>query len=129
MQLKVLMVMRLFLNQDIKIQSISDIITNSSSEVFCRITSDDYLVKIADILCGAISSRHADPEIEPLCRLRYKDELYWYSDEEKANLPSQWVEIEVPYGWSGKDFYELALPAVLDKLIGNENYKIIYDSY
>lgn len=121
------MVMRLRLSPDIKIQSVSDIITNSSSEVFCRIESDNHLVKIADLLCNAISSGGYDPEYEPVCRLRYKDEPYWYSDKEKDKLPTQWVEIEVPYGWSGREFYTIALPAVLDKLVGENNYKIIYE--
>ena len=122
------MVMRLFLNQDIKIQSVSDIITNSSSEVFCRIESDNHLVRIADLLCGAISSHGYDPECEPVCRLRYKEDSYWYSDEEKNKLPSEWVEIEVPYSWTGREFYTIALPAVLDKLVGENNYKIIYEN-
>lgn len=123
------MMMRLFLNPDIKIQSVSDIITNSSSEVFCRIESDNHLIKIADLLCDAISSKYNDdPECNPVCCLRYKEDLYW-SDEEKTELPSEWVEIEVPYGWSGKEFYTIALPAVLDKLVGKDNYRIIYDNY
>ena len=121
------MVMRLLLNPDIKIQSISDIITNSSSEVFCRIESDDYLVKIAALLGNAINCGYGDPEYEPICRLRYKEESYWCSDEEKDKLPSQWVEIEVPYSWTGREFYTIALPAVLDKLVGENNYKIIYE--
>lgn len=120
------MVMRLFLNPDIKIQSVSDIITNSSSEVFCRIESDNYLVRIAALLGNAINSSGDDPEYEPTCRLRYKEDSYW-SDEEKTKLPSQWVEIEVPYSWSGREFYTIALPAVLDKLVGENNYKIIYE--
>ena len=121
------MTMRLFLNPDIKIQSVSDIITNSSSEVFCRIESDNHLVKIADLLCDAIGSNSYDPEYEPVCRLRYKEDSYWYSEEEEAKLPSEWVEIEVPYSWSGREFYTIALPAVLDKLVGENNYKIIYE--
>lgn len=122
------MVMRLLLTPDIKIQSVSDIITNSSSEVFCRIESDDYLVKIADLLSSAIGSNNYDPECEPVCRLRYKEDSYWYSDEEKSKLPSEWVEIEVPYSWTGREFYTIALPAVLDKLVGENNYKIIYEN-
>ena len=121
------MMMRLLLNPDIKIQSVSDIITNSSSEVFCRIESNDHLLKIADLLSSAIGSNNYDPEYEPVCRLRYKEDLYW-SDEEKPELPSQWVEIEVPYSWTGREFYTIALPAVLDKLVGENNYKIIYEN-
>ena len=122
------MVMRLLLNQDIKIQSVSDIITNSSSEVFCRIESDNHLVRIADLLCDAISPKYSyDPECEPVCRLRYKEDSYWYSVEEKDELPSEWVEIEVPYSWTGREFYKIALPAVLDKVVGENNYKIIYE--
>ena len=123
-----LMVMRLLLNPDIKIQSVSDIITNSSSEVFCRIESDNHLVRIADLLCDAIGSNNYDPECEPVCRLIYKEDSYWYSDEEKNKLPSEWVEIEVPYSWTGREFYTIALPAVLDKLVGENNYKIIYEN-
>lgn len=122
-----LMVMRLLLSQDIKIQSISDIITNSSSEVFCRIESANYLIKIADLLCGAISSSNYDPECEPVCRLMHKGKLGGDYDIDK--FPEQWVEIEVPYGWSGREFYTIALPAVLDKLVGENNYKITYDDY
>lgn len=119
------MTMRLLLNQDIKIQSVSDIITNSSSEVFCRIESDNHLVKIADLLCDAISSKYSyDPECEPVCRLRYKEDEW----ESLKGFPEQWVEIEVPYGWTGREFYTIALPAVLDKLVGENNYKIIYEN-
>jgi hypothetical protein len=118
--------MQLLLNPDIKIQSVSDIITNSSSEVFCRIESDNKLVSIYEILNAVIDNDNwEDPEINPVCRLMCRENC----DFPKDAPAEQWVEIEVPYGWSGREFYTIALPAVLDKLVGENNYKIIYDDY
>lgn len=87
----------------IKIQSVSDIITNSSSEVFCRITGDN-LNSAYDIL-------------EQLFYLGYSEEEPCM--EEYDNL----IEIRLPYGMYGvDDFYKAGLEALLKDLNCNIEY-------
>ena len=85
------MMMRLFLNQDIKIQSFSDIITNSSSELFCQITGDN-LDTINEILSEIIKG--ADSEFDPT--------IYYNGD---------YIDINIPYGYS-----EIAIKFMKDGL-------------
>lgn len=123
------MVIRLLLKADINIQSVSDIITNSSSEVFCRIESENHLQKIFELLKGVITG--SDFEYEPVCSIEYKKDYAddGYDYDYYKDFPEEFICINVPYGWSGYEFYELALPMVLDNLVGNGNYDIIYGDY
>lgn len=113
--------------QKIKIQSISDIITNSSSEVFCRIESDDYLNEIYELLSPLFPSD--DPEIYPAISEVIPSEEWYGKEEELKNLPDKWLEIELPYGMSESyKFYKAGLEAILDSKFKNK-YKIVRYEY
>lgn len=102
----------------INIQTISDIITNSSSEVFCTITGKD-VEAIYQMLKPFFPGN--DSEFEPT--MSYYEEGEW--DDE--NSPPQ-VTIWMPYGFDGvTTFYRAGLKAMLDELIGKNNYKIDYE--
>jgi hypothetical protein len=95
----------------IKIQSISDLITNSSSEVFCRINSEDPEIKkqilalLEDLIPGD------DLEMEPVIRV--------WDDE---------IVLDMPYDyWSSKTFYRAGLEAILKEKFGENNYTINYE--
>lgn len=109
----------------IPIQSVSDLITNSSSEVFCRISSEEHLDEIWDLLAPIFISD--DPEILPEITERYlEDEKEYLSVEEIKSLPYKWIEVGFPYSMDGaKDFYRAGLEAILRKNFG-EDYKIVY---
>lgn len=93
----------------IKIQSISDIITNSSSEVFCTITGQD-LNAIKDIIIPLFPN--TDSEMGPIAYLNEEDSC---------------IIIEIPYGLDGvADFYKAGLEALLDKYLGG-HYCIEYE--
>lgn len=109
----------------IPIQSISDLITNSSSEVFCRISSDDNFDAIWDLLRPLFNN--ADPELYPKIVDRYlEQEKDYLTVEEIKTLPYKWIEVELPYSMSeAKEFYKAGLEAILIKNFG-EGYKIVY---
>jgi hypothetical protein len=93
----------------IKIQSISDIITNSSSEVFCSITGQD-IKAIKDIIIPLFPN--TDSEMGPIAYINEEDSC---------------VVIEIPYGLDGvADFYKEGLEAILDKYLGG-HYNIEYE--
>lgn len=90
----------------IPIQSFSDVITNSSSEIFCTITGDD-LETIYDILKPLFPGY--DSDMEPV--------LY-----QEGNSISLWL----PYGEYATEFYREGLEAILDTHF-KDNYKIEYE--
>lgn len=97
----------------IKLQSFGDVITNSSSEVFCTITSNSFeeLVKILKPLFPGF-----DSDLEPTMCIHN-------IDNDKAC-----VSINFPHGMMGhEDFYKHGLAAILDQHIGSENYTITYE--
>jgi hypothetical protein len=95
----------------IKIQSISDLITNSSSEVFCRINSDDPEIKkqILGLLENLIPGLEA--EYEPAVRV--------WDGEIVLELPNDY--------WSSRAFYRAGLEAILKEKFGENNYTINYE--
>lgn len=107
---------------DIKIQSISDIITNSSSEVFCRIQSDK-LNEIFEILKPLFPN--TDPEMGPYIHLEdYED----YEDEEYYEDLIPCITINFPSSFTGyEEFYIKGLTAILDQFFGSKNYSIKYE--
>ena len=114
----------------IPIQSISDIITNSSSEVFCTITADkDTLEQINDILSRVITD-YDYSEDDPVLSFYTKEDKIeegWYDEEDLAKMPDQWIEIHMPYSMSGcESFYKAGIKALLD--VNNiKDYKIVYE--
>lgn len=100
---------------DIKIQSISDIITNSSSEVFCKITGDN-LDEIWDILQPLFPG--IDSELEPVLR--------YYDDNEWAEGVPELIVLDFPYALEPvSEFYKAGLEAILKDL----NCNIEYEEY
>lgn len=109
----------------IPVQSVSDLITNSSSEVFCRISSDDHLDEIWELLRPLFNNY--DAEMYPCLRERVlEEEKEYLTVEEIKELPYKWLEVEMPYSMSeAEDFYKAGLEAILTKNFG-ENYQITY---
>lgn len=110
----------------IPVQSVSDLITNSSSEVFCRISSEKYLDEIWELLSPLFNS--SDPELYPrIIECNLEEEKESLTVEEIKELPYKWLQVELPYSMSKvSDFYKTGLEAILRKNFG-ENYKIIYE--
>lgn len=90
----------------INIQAFSDVITNSSSEIFCTITGDD-LKAIYDLLKPILPGR--DSDLEPTLHM-------------EDNIITLWL----PYGEYAVEFYKEGLEAILDKYF-KDNYKIEYE--
>lgn len=94
----------------IKIQSISGVITNSSSEVFCTIIGDD-IKYIYEILQPLFTGN--DIDLYP----------YVYYNEEEQN-----VEVSLPYEFTNAcNFYRAGLEAILDSQCSCNHYKIKYE--
>lgn len=103
----------------IKLQSFGDVITNSSSEVFCWIHSDR-LNEIVEILTPLFPNK--DSEMGPT--LNVYEEGYWDEDSTPC------ISIDFPYGMEGyEEFYRKGLTAILDQFFGSENYSIKYGDY
>lgn len=95
----------------IQIQSVSDIITNSSSEVFCTITSGNFINEIHELLKPLFGNDDFYDDINP-----------------GMSLDGNCIEISMPYGMSNvEEFYKAGLKAILDIHIGEENYSIEYE--
>ncbi len=107
----------------IPIQSFSDIITNSSSEVFCRITSKNQLDKIFKFLSKLfIHDKYSDeyPSIQ------YIEKNEDYTSEYYKDYPSYWIELELPYSYKAvESFYKAGIEVILKENF--TDYKIIYD--
>lgn len=94
------------------ILSISDVITNSSSEVFCTIYHEnkDTLREIYEKLSDVIST-DGYSEDEPVLY----DHIDVSSEDEDAYLP-ECIYIDIPYSVECVyDFYKAGLEAILDK--------------
>lgn len=93
----------------LKIQSLSDIITNSSSEVFCSINSNDSEIKkqIFDLMKNLFPG--SDPDMEPT-----------------VDIYDEAIEVWLPYDTTSLTFYEAGIEAVLNERFGKENYTIDY---
>lgn len=111
----------------INIQSISDIITNSSSETFCRISSQNDLLRIYEFLQEIFP--RGDYEIDPIVDLRTIDGDWIEEDDIKdgdyANLS---VAIEVPYHMNGMcNLLEHGLEPMLKDKFPNSDFKIDFE--
>lgn len=112
----------------IPIQSYSDIITNSSSELFCTITSEKHLKEIYEILDSIVGYKQ-EPEID-VC-IDYCSKSNIEESELKSQfykeLPDKWIEVDYPYCKNSvKEFYISGFEGILNKKIGKANYKIRY---
>lgn len=108
-----------------KIQSISDIITNSSSEVFCRIESENSLEAIKDLLDVVFNPWRSEWEIDPIVTLYNKNNMEY--PEVYEDCPEKWIEIDMPYSKNDVlTFYESGLEALLKEAFGTD-FKINYN--
>lgn len=111
---------------DIKIQSISDIITNSSSETFCRISSEKDLLQIYEFL-REIFPETWDSEMEPYVWLG-KDDYEEITDEDIENCEGVSIHIDIPYSMNGMcNLLEHGLAPMLEDKFPNSNFEISYD--
>lgn len=105
----------------IKLQSFGDVITNSSSEVFCTISGTDieHILKILEpIFAGC------DEGIDPTLDY-YKAGEYEYDLDEYNEQP--FIQIRLPHGTLCHQLYKEGIESILDKYIGKNNYTIVYD--
>lgn len=92
----------------INIQSFSDVVTNSSSEIFCTITGND-LDSIYELLKPLFPSSYGYSDMEPT-----------------LDMEDGVITLWIPYGEQPVDFYRAGLEAMLDKHF-KDNYKIEYE--
>ncbi len=115
------MIIMQYLTVSIPVQSISDIITNSSSELFCIIGSDD-LYPIYELLETLFEGD--DPEIEP--------SIYWINSNDESEIgyfgdikPCPRIEIWIPYNCCDlTTFFEAGITALLNQKFGSNTYTI-----
>ena len=108
----------------IPIQSLSDVVTNSSSELFCTIFSNTQLKDIYylfDDLFGYMT----DPDEGPTVRLVNKSDDDYYQEEEYDSFPDSWIEISLPYSsYDASSFYNAGIKAILKDKFPNSDYTL-----
>lgn len=125
----------------LSIQSISNIITNSSSELFAVIDANkEILDNIYEIL-NNIFGDNQESEITPvvtLCRRPTKVEIEdrfgsnhanwrYFKEDDIYSLPEYWIEVELPYRLDDcAKFFSAGLEAILKEKFG-DNFKIEYE--
>lgn len=108
----------------IPIQSISDVITNSSSELFCTIYSEEHLDDIYEFFKEYMGVGYSEDSLS--IYLEHKDD---YPDEEYyKDYPDSWIEIHMPYDYSNvSKLLQIGLEAILENKF-KDKYKIILDN-
>lgn len=99
--------------------SVIDVITNSSTEIFCRITSDEFLNEIQKSLSKILNR---DVKIYP---------MYSYDEEGNEYADKECIEFAIEYGDNDnltEDFVNL-IEFYLNQTIGENNYKINRGEY
>lgn len=125
----------------LSIQSISNIITNSSSELFAVIDANkEILDNIYEIL-NNIFGDNQESEITPvvtLCRRPTKVEIEdrfgsnydswrYFKEDDIYSLPEYWIEVELPDRLDKySKFFSAGLEAILKEKFG-DNFKIEYE--
>lgn len=96
------------------IQSFIDIITNSSSETFCTITSDEKLDEICEVLKAIIDSEG------------YSEDNVCFYRRTDNDTGKEYISIDIPYDiFNYIDFIKVGIEAILDKGF-KDNYVIQY---
>lgn len=111
----------------INIQSISDIITNSSSETFCKITADNknILEAIEDLLYPLFGTEY---EYDVVLNMKNKEDIDPKQYDNYDELLEQWIEIDMPYRLNDQSvFYRKGLEAILEDNFKGQ-YKIVYEN-
>ena len=105
----------------IPIQSISDVITNSSSELFCTIFSNKHLDDIYKFFREYIGVGYYDESLS--IYLKHKDE----DDDYYKDYPDDWIEMYIPYDYCNvSDILQVGLKAVLENKF-KDGYKIVFN--
>ena len=112
---------KLFIN----IQSFSDIITNSSSELFAVIESEKFLDRIKSLFDMLIPNQ--DSDLTPVIRIFNDCKDDWHHKPELDIKSDRWIEINLPYHQESYTiFFKTGMEAILDQKFGKENYIIKY---
>lgn len=109
----------------ISIQSLSDVVTNSSSELFCTIFSDTQLEDIYKLFEDLFGGNQ-DPDEGPRVYLINKKDDIFYQDEDYGKFPDSWIEISLPYSsFDASSFYRAGVEAILEDNFSD--YKISFE--
>lgn len=112
------------------IQSFSDIITNSSSELFCTISgNEDVLNFIKDLFHNIMDDEGYDEDY-PSFRLVKKEDLCEddYEEETWKNMPEIGIEFYLPYNFSRcQVFFKEGLKALLENSEVKGKYKLDFN--
>lgn len=107
----------------IPVQSMSDVITNSSSELFCTIFSDKHLDDIYEFFRDIIGVGYSDESLS--VHIEHKDE--YYDEECYKDYPDNWIEIHMPYDYCNvSNILQVGLKAILENKF-KDGYKIVFD--
>ena len=96
----------------IPIQSFSNIITNSSSEIFCIIKGDKETILFINNLLFNLLGKNVYDEDSPMYELLCKSDLDKddYDEEQWEKLPEYSIQISLPYNlWRCHTFFEEGL--------------------
>lgn len=113
----------------INIQSISDIITNSSSEVFCRIGSKTMLNEIFELFKELFPGTDCDYEVVARLINFDENEKEWLPEEVVKQLEEcrELIEIEMPYSMSEcETFYKFGISGILNEKFPNGDYVVVF---
>ena len=110
----------------IPIQSFSNIITNSSSEIFCIIKTILFINNLLFNLLGKNVYDEDSPMYELLCKSDLdKDD---YDEEQWEKLPEYSIQISLPYNlWRCHTFFEEGLKALLENSEVKNKYKLDFN--
>lgn len=112
----------------IPIQSLSDVVTNSSSELFCTIFSDTQLEQIYRLFDDLFGYNN-DSELGPTVRfINKKDDDYYQDEDGYSSYPDSWVEISLPYdSYDASSFYSAGIKAILKDKFPNSDYILNFE--
>lgn len=109
----------------IPIQSMSDVITNSSSELFCTIFSEKHLDDIYKFFKEYVGVGYSDESLS--IYLEHKDETFDVDSDYYKDYPDNWIEIHIPYDYCNvSDILQVGLEAILKNKFKN-GYKIVFE--
>lgn len=114
----------------INIQSFSDVITNSSSELFCIISgNEDILDFIKDLLSNLMDTEGYDEDY-PSFEVFKKEDLYKSDYDTKIwkNMPEIGIKVYLPYNlWNYEIFFREGLKALLENSEVKGKYKLDFN--
>ena len=114
----------------IPIQSFSNIITNSSSEIFCIIKGDKETILFINNLLFNLLGENVYDEDSPMYELLCKSDLDKndYSKEQWEKLSEYSIQISLPYNlWRCHTFFEEGLKALLENSEVKNKYKLDFN--